>query len=89
MSTTCRIAVLQMTSTSDKLRNRSKCQSLLQKAKSYGAQAAFLPEAFDFIGESAKQTIELAESLNEKDGTISFYQSRYFLFLIFDLFFSL
>ena len=51
MSTTCRIAVLQMTSTSDKLRNRSKCQSLLQKAKSYGAQAAFLPEAFDFIGE--------------------------------------
>ena len=75
MSTTCRIAVLQMTSTSDKLRNRSKCQSLLQKAKSYGAQAAFLPEAFDFIGESAKQTIELAESLSEKDGTISFYQS--------------
>ena len=74
MSTTCRIAVIQMTSTSDKLRNRSKCQSLLEKAKSYGAQAAFLPEAFDFIGESAQQTVELAES-SLNDGTISFYQS--------------
>ena len=74
MSTTCRIAVLQMTSTSDKSRNRRKCQSLLQKAKSYGAQAAFLPEAFDFIGESAQQTNELAEAIDDKGGTISFYQ---------------
>ena len=40
-----------------------------------GAQVAFLPEAFDFIGESAKETNELAETLNDSDGTISFYKS--------------
>ena len=40
-----------------------------------GAQVAFLPEAFDFIGESAKETNELAENLNDSDGTISFYKS--------------
>ena len=40
-----------------------------------GVQAAFLPEAFDFIGESAKETNELAETLNDSDGTISFYKA--------------
>ena len=70
MSTSCRVAVLQMTSTSDKERNRRKCEELLRKAKQYGAQAVFLPEAFDFIGESTKQTSELAEFLDEKNGTI-------------------
>lgn len=73
-STTCRVAVLQMTSTSDKVRNRQKCEELLRKAKNYGAQAAFLPEAFDFIGESTEQTSQLAEHLNEKNGTIENYQ---------------
>ena len=70
MSTTCKVALLQMTSTSDKARNRQKCEELLRKAKKNGAQAVFLPEAFDFIGESTKQTYELAEFLDEKNGTI-------------------
>ena len=69
----CRVAVLQLTCTSDKLRNREKCHELLCKAKNFGAQAAFLPEAFDFIGESAKQTAELAEELNEENGTVAFF----------------
>ena len=70
----CRVAVLQLTSTSDKLRNREKCHELLCKAKNFGAQAAFLPEAFDFIGESAKQTAELAEELNEESGTVAYFK---------------
>ena len=70
----CRVAVLQLTCTSDKLRNREKCHELLCKAKNFGAQAAFLPEAFDFIGESAKQTAELAEELNEESGTVAYFK---------------
>ena len=74
MSASCRVAVLQLSCTSDKLRNREKCHELLCKAKNYGAQAAFLPEAFDFVGESAKQTAELAEDLNQEGGTVEYFQ---------------
>ena len=68
---TCRVAVIQLTSTSDKSRNREKCFELLSKAKNHGAQVAFLPEAFDFIGESANQTAEMAETIDAADGIIS------------------
>lgn len=74
MSSSCRIGLVQLTCTSDKLRNRETCQRLLSKAKDYGATCAFLPEGFDFIGESAKQTAELAEPLDQPNGTIAFYQ---------------
>merc|ERR1712110_792641 len=74
MSASCRVAVLQLSCTSDKLRNREKCHELLCKAKNFGAQAAFLPEAFDFVGESAKQTAELAEELNQKSGTVAYFK---------------
>ena len=80
MTTSCRVAVLQLSCTSDKLRNREKCNELLCKAKDFGAQAAFLPEAFDFIGESAKQTAELAEELDQKGGTIEYFQGIILLF---------
>ena len=80
MSESCRVAVLQLSCTSDKLRNREKCHELLCKAKDFGAQAAFLPEAFDFIGESAKQTAELAEELNLKGGTVEYFQGITLLF---------
>ena len=68
---TCRVAIIQLTSTSDKSRNREKCFELLSKAKNYGAQVAFLPEVFDFIGESANQTAEMAETIDAADGIIS------------------
>ena len=76
MSSTCRVALLQITATSDKLENRKTCSGLLQKAKESGAQVAFLPEAFDFIGESSAQTAELAEFVNKPNGTIDFYKSK-------------
>ena len=74
MASTCRIAVLQLTVTNDKKRNRDKCDQLLKKAASYGAQVAFLPECFDFIGESAKETSELAETIDKPDGLVDFYK---------------
>lgn len=75
MSTSCRVAVIQLTSTGDKGRNQRKCLELLEKAKSYGAEAAFLPEGFDFIGESSEQTLALAESICQPDGTVAYFQS--------------
>ena len=70
----CRVAVLQLTVTNDKNRNRDKCDQLLKKAASYGAQVAFLPECFDFIGESAKETSGLAETVDKPDGLVDFYK---------------
>lgn len=75
MSSVSRVAILQLTSTSDKQRNRDKCRELLTKAKLHGAEAAFLPEAFDFIGESSRQSWELAEYLDQDDGTVEFYKN--------------
>ena len=74
MASTCRVAILQLTVTNDKIRNRDKCDHLLKKAASYGAQVAFLPECFDFIGESAKETSELAETVDKPDGLVDFYK---------------
>ncbi len=69
-----RVGLVQLTSTSDKSRNREKCSELIKKAKGNGASVVFLPEGFDFIGESSKQTAELAEPLIATDGTIAFYR---------------
>ena len=70
-----RVGIIQLTSTNDKERNKAKSCELLKKAKLYGAQVAFLPECFDFIGESAKETNDLAEDLNEENGIINYYKS--------------
>ena len=75
MMSSVRVGIIQLTSTNDKERNKAKSCELLKKAKSYGAQVAFLPECFDFIGESAKETNYLAEDLNEENGIINYYKS--------------
>ena len=62
-STASVAAVVQMRCTADKERNLSRGRQLILEAKSRGATVVFLPEAFDFVGESAKQTLELAETL--------------------------
>ncbi|XP_052822841.1 deaminated glutathione amidase isoform X2 [Octopus bimaculoides] len=59
-----RIAVCQLTSSADKEENFSVCRSLIEKAKSQGVQMVFLPECFDYIGESIKQSLEQSESLD-------------------------
>ena len=75
MSSSARVAILQLNCTSDKLQNRQKSQELLTKAKDFGVQAAFLPECFDFVGENAKQTSEMAEFVDQENGIVEFYRN--------------
>lgn len=73
MSSSCLAAVLQLTCTSDKLRNRAICRRLIETAKGRGASVAFLPEGLDFIGESSHQTRSLCEPLKGGE-TLNFYR---------------
>lgn len=57
-------AVCQMTSTPDKEANFSACRKLVEEARGRGACMVFLPEGFDYIGSSTKETLDLAESLD-------------------------
>lgn len=63
-SETCRVAVTQMTSVSDKEVNLSTCENLVKKAAAAGAQMVFLPEACDYIAESKEDSINMAESIH-------------------------
>ncbi|KAE8588854.1 hypothetical protein XENTR_v10022778 [Xenopus tropicalis] len=58
------IAVCQMTSTSDKEKNFATCWGLIRGAAARGACMVFLPEAFDYIGGNAEETLSLAETLH-------------------------
>ncbi|KAK8379460.1 hypothetical protein O3P69_019392 [Scylla paramamosain] len=58
-----RVAVTQMTATTDKERNFNICADLVERATQCGAQMVFLPEACDFIAESKEESVQLAESL--------------------------
>ena len=62
-----RVAVAQLLSTSDKLRNLSDVAKCAGWAKRGGASMLFLPECFGFIGSSAKETLEAAELPLDKD----------------------
>ena len=58
-------AVVQLTCTADKAANLARSKALVTKAKrDLNASVVFLPEAFDYIGESVSQTKQLAESLD-------------------------
>ena len=54
-------AVIQMTSTADKEANLARATWHVRKAASMGAKVAFLPEGFDFIGDTKNAARELAE----------------------------
>ena len=56
-------AVIQMTSTADKEANLSRASSHVKRAASMGAKLAFLPEGFDFIGDTKNAARELAEPI--------------------------
>ena len=58
-------AIIQLTSTSDKISNFNRSKALIETAVSnHNASVVFLPEAFDFIGESTIETLQLAESID-------------------------
>ena len=58
-------AVIQLTCTSDKASNFNRAKCLITQAViDHKAAVVFLPEAFDFIGESTAQTLELAEPID-------------------------
>ena len=58
-------AIVQVTCTSDKVSNFNRIKSLIEQAVSnHNASVVFLPEAFDFIGESTSETLELAEPID-------------------------
>ncbi|GAB1597468.1 deaminated glutathione amidase-like isoform X1 [Argonauta hians] len=59
-----RLAVCQLTSSADKDENFAVCKALIEKAKSQGVQMVFLPECFDYVGESIKQALEQSEGLD-------------------------
>uniref|UniRef100_A0A8U7NXN5 Nitrilase 1 n=1 Tax=Corvus moneduloides TaxID=1196302 RepID=A0A8U7NXN5_CORMO len=58
------VAVAQVTSTADKEHNWRQCAALVRQAAARGARAVFLPEGFDFIGDSPQQSLALAEPLD-------------------------
>ncbi|XP_023345807.1 nitrilase and fragile histidine triad fusion protein NitFhit isoform X2 [Eurytemora carolleeae] len=57
------VAVCQMTSTNDLQANYEQASGLVEKAAARGVKMVFLPEAFDFIGESGAESLKLAQSL--------------------------
>ncbi len=65
-------AVIQMNCTADKARNLESGHKMVLEAKRRGADVVFLPEAFDYIGENPKQTVEMAEEL--EGHTVSSYR---------------
>lgn len=58
------VAVCQMNSTNDVNRNLGICKDLVKKAKSRGAKVVFLPECFDYVGESREQSVSMAAPLD-------------------------
>ncbi|KAL3318745.1 hypothetical protein Ciccas_002602 [Cichlidogyrus casuarinus] len=60
-----KIGVLQLCPTSDKIKNLEVATTLIKEAASQEAKIIFLPEAFDYIGDSRAQTLELSENLGQ------------------------
>lgn len=85
----CKVAVCQLTSSNDKVRNLSNVRTLVQDAAQQGAkvnikywlvllfegdlQVVFLPEASDYVGQNAEETKSMSESLG--GSTVSEYKS--------------
>ena len=65
-------AVCQLTSTSDKKKNREVCTDLIIRASNQGAEVIFLPECFDYIGLNDGDSINEAEYLT--GDTIEYYK---------------
>ena len=66
------VAVVQMTSTPDKVATFDQLSALVGRAKSRGALMTFLPECADYVSESREQAVSFAEPL--EGPTVSRYQ---------------
>lgn len=66
------VGVCQMRSTKDKMKNREQIEILVKRAKDQEVKFLFFPECCDYVGENAKETIELAEPLT--GDTVKFYK---------------
>ncbi|KAL3476332.1 carbon-nitrogen hydrolase [Aspergillus californicus] len=60
-------AVGQLCSTASMAANLVQCRTLVRKAVEAGAKALFLPEAADYIGSSAAESISLARSVHDSE----------------------
>lgn len=58
------VAVCQLNCTDDKKKNYDEASSIVEQAASVGARMVFLPECFDFIGNSRQASMDAAEPLN-------------------------
>ncbi|NXR40724.1 NIT1 amidase, partial [Zosterops hypoxanthus] len=58
------VAAVQVTSTADKEHNWQQCSALVRRAAAQGARVVFLPEGFDYIGDSPQHSLQLAEPLH-------------------------
>lgn len=63
-STQSCVAVCQLNSINDKDKNFDTAKSIITKATEMGAKMIFLPECFDFIGTTKKESIQASEPLN-------------------------
>lgn len=64
LSTKKLIAVCQLNCKSNKDENYVTSERLIQEASAYGCSMAFLPECFDMINETRKDTLANLESLD-------------------------
>ncbi|KAF2691032.1 carbon-nitrogen hydrolase, partial [Lentithecium fluviatile CBS 122367] len=60
-------AIGQICSTSSMTHNLTQCRHLVQKASAAGAKALFLPEASDYIGSNASETISLCKPVDKSE----------------------
>ena len=58
------IAVCQVNCKSNKDENYITCEKLIKEASSYGCSMAFLPECFDMINETRKDTLSNLEPID-------------------------
>jgi predicted amidohydrolase len=76
---TARVAVAQMTSTSDITQNLSTCTQLAREAKAQGCTMLFLPENFSFIGTEPGEALKrgLAQDISQQRTSASSLLTSY------------
>ncbi len=73
-----RVAVAQMTSSSDRLANYATIKRLARQARNAGASILFLPECCCFLGGTAAESVAAASPLDEEEeqgNVIDYYRA--------------
>jgi len=66
MASLMRIAVTQMTSSSDITQNMARIEKMIEYAAKKEARMIFFPENFHFMGTSKDSSLQIAESIDGK-----------------------